>query len=66
MEKTKKIDYSKFVKRQKPYRAQCAHCRVSLEGDSKKEVVEQIKEEKWGMIGNSLYCNKCYEIYSWE
>jgi len=60
------IDYSKFVRRQKPYRAQCAHCRVSLEGDSKEEVIKQIKEEKWGVIQGTLYCNECYHIFSWE
>jgi len=60
------IDYSKFVRRQKPYGAVCISCLASLQGDSEEEVIEKIKREKWGVIENSLYCNKCYEIYSWE
>jgi len=56
------IDYSKFAKRQEPYRAVCIHCLATLQGDSEEEVIEKIKKEKWGVVGNSLYCNRCFDI----
>jgi uncharacterized protein with PIN domain len=65
MKKTE-VDYPKFVRRQKPYGAICTHCLAILQGDSEKEVVEKLKKKKWGVIGNSLYCYKCFEILSWE
>jgi len=64
--KTRKIDFLDFVRRQKPYKAKCSHCLATIYGDSEKEVIEKLEEEKWGVVENFLCCNKCYEIYSWE
>jgi uncharacterized protein with PIN domain len=59
MKKTE-IDYSQFVRRQKPYKVVCSQCLETLEGDSEEEVLEKLEEEKWVVFDSLLYCNKCY------
>ena len=66
MKTRKNVNYFRFVKRQKPYKVECSHCFMILDGDSKEEVVKKIIEEKWGVILGSLFCNECYEIVSWK